>query len=720
MISKKELKGLITTNAYKAAARWQERKTVRESSGTVKGIDEVEKKKSFERVENNFTRETKRPAPKESLVKPLVFPERIIKGNDLKEFPPNELARKSGIPVARIQTNPGAGFQPEAIATGFLVTPNLLLTNHHVFPTEVHAQNTAANFMYERTVSGINNGFVFALHPEKFFINDESLDFALVHIAPVSLDNRLSINTLGFLRLIETPGKIVTGQPVNIIQHPDGKIKHYAFQNNTVVDILENYGYVHYTTDTMKGSSGAPAYNNAWEVVALHHSGVPMIVNGKIIDVQGRVWDEENQSEDEIQWIANEGISVSSLIAHLKAITLADNEKQKYLNALLATTKDPLLISSSLSNETKLNPVSVTNSPFKTSSMSNHVTINITGTTNIYFNSNEGSASAPVIKEINNLPQTPGIITTEKKQNFDEDYEGRPGFGTEFLTGFNIGIPTVIASRNDELFMSYTDNKPYELKYHHYSLVMNKKRKLAMWTASNIDYNEDKKSSRDRKSFGGEDWKLDPRIPGKYQITDPQFYKPATKVDRGHLVRREDNCWGNDELEIEYANADTYHWTNCSPQHELFNRAVNSAKGLWGMLENTIEEQLQFAENKAIVFAGPVLNNEKDPSANFDGTEIQYPLLFWKIVVVCDETGALASYGFLLDQTNVIKRFGLEALDFSQFKRQQATIQKITELSGVVFDQQVYDADVMAGGDFFESGIKELKKAGDIILKRKA
>ena len=33
--------------------------------------------------------------------------------------------------------------------------------------------------------------------------------------------------------------------------------------------------FLYYRTDTEPGSSGSPCFNDPWELVALHHSGVP-------------------------------------------------------------------------------------------------------------------------------------------------------------------------------------------------------------------------------------------------------------------------------------------------------------------------------------------------------------------------------------------------------------------------------------------------------------
>ncbi|HKB43528.1 MAG TPA: DNA/RNA non-specific endonuclease, partial [Chitinophagaceae bacterium] len=670
-------------------------------------------------------RESHRAAIKPDLVKPIIFSERIIKENDLKELAPNELARIAGKPVARIENIPAAGLQAEGFATGFLVSPNLLMTNNHVFPDSNSAKDCAANFLYERTSAGISAGFQFFIDPAKFFYTNKNLDFSLVYVEPVSLDNKFSLTGFGFLRMISTPGKILVGQPINIIQHPSGGIKQYAYQNNTVVDILNLEHFIHYTTDTEKGSSGSPCYNTAWDLAALHHSGVPLVIDGKIINDHGQPWDEKNQGDDEIQWIANEGISISAIVSFLKTIQLNKPPQQNLLDVLIRTTNDPLLTGSPVSAPNPIPVPSTNNESFNNlnSTDMSSITMNFTGPTNIFI----GEASGKTVAAIAVAPAVAANANgftkslTEKKQNFDPDYDHRPGYDRNFLSGHPLDLPEVISSRQDEMFLDFSSNKPYVLRYHNYSLIMNKKRRLTMWTASNVDYNPDKKSTRDRSEFGGEDWTVDPRIPAKYQIVDEEFYKPAKKIDRGHIVRREDNCWGDSELEIEYANADSYHWTNCTQQHQSFNRDAFGEHGLWGMLENRVQQQLILADGRATILAGPVLDNVNDPVAIINGVNIQYPLKFWKIIVAVDEQEGPVSYGFILDQSDVIndQGIGLERLDFSTFKAQQATIHAISSLTGVVFDKAVYDTDALNTGDVGREGLRTFRNVNEILFKRK-
>lgn len=91
------------------------------------------------------------------------------------------------------------------------------------------------------------------------------------------------LGPFGWNRLIEVEGKAVVGDCLSIIQHPGGELKQLALRENELVDVLEFH--LHYLTDTGRGSSGSPVFNDQWEVVALHHSGVPKRENGNIVAV---------------------------------------------------------------------------------------------------------------------------------------------------------------------------------------------------------------------------------------------------------------------------------------------------------------------------------------------------------------------------------------------------------------------------------------------------
>jgi endonuclease G len=334
---------------------------------------------------------------------------------------------------------------------------------------------------------------------------------------------------------------------------------------------------------------------------------------------------------------------------------------------------------------------------------------NISGNTTIYV---QGTlASAPIV-----TPAAAIEPAVEKKLRFDMNYARRRGYAADFLAGFAIPVPSVEKKRVKELLPG-AGGKPLLLKYHHFSLVLNEKRRLQMWSAVNVSYDPAEKTDRPRKEFGTEDWSVDPRVPAHLQLQDDDFYKPATRIDRGHIVRREDNAWGRSDLEIEYSNSDTFHWTNCTPQHEAFNQ--ERQEGLWGQFEAHITANIAAVDRRASLFAGPVLDNANDPKHDYGTGDVQYPLRFWKVVAaVSRDRGApeLVACGFLFDQSGPIERLGLERIDFSKFRRYQVSLKSITKLTGVVFPQVLHDADPLRNAPAVDERL-ELNALDDVRLR---
>lgn len=242
--------------------------------------------------------------------------ERILDGNDLIPVNYLEAGQRAARSVCRIQIRRRNG-RNAGFGTGFLVSPTLLLTNHHVLESEEMVIRSLAEFDFENDLDFIpKNSKLFRLDPARFFYNNRELDFALVAVHPQATDNT-PLSEFGFLNLIEPSGKALIGESVSIIQHPEGADKQIALRNNQILGVFEHF--IHYETDTMPGSSGSPALNDQWEVVALHHAGVPKRNrNGRVMAKSGRVWDPE-MGRDAIDWIANEGVRISSIFKHLRA-----------------------------------------------------------------------------------------------------------------------------------------------------------------------------------------------------------------------------------------------------------------------------------------------------------------------------------------------------------------------------------------------------------------
>lgn len=627
---------------------------------------------------------------------------------DFIDLPPSEAARRAGRPVARIVEPFDPAAEPEGIATGFLLTGRLLMTNHHVFPDPSYAVGTGANFLYEKVDTSIQRGVVFEIDPGTFYVSDERLDYAIVAVKQRSLGGR-PLTEFGVIPLIEATPKILIGHRVNIIQHPEGRPKQYAVSENRLVDILDE-GYLHYETDTLEGSSGSPAFSESWELVALHHAAIPEIRDGRVMARNGKVWDRASMSDEDVHWIANEGTRVSTMVKHLSGLRLPNAEQQGLLNELLEMTTDPV---DDLANEMKTGmPVLSQGGPSLIDGKTGERTMagnqfNFTGPVTIHVHGSQTALDA----KTSALSEARPAIAEEKVLRFDRRYDRRKGYDPGFLDPGNpdlkVPIPGIAAERENEILTDRQGN-PLILKYHHYQLVMNETRRLQMWSAANVDYDKDRKHKGDRKSFGSDKWIPDPRIPEQAQIFDSEFYKPAGNIDRGHIVRREDNAWGDSPTEIEYANSDTFHWTNCTPQHEAFNQsdpARNDAtyrgmKGRWGDFENYIQQHLSGVDTKACILAGPILDDD-DPDADFGAGSIQYPLRFWKVIAVAAPAAAggkeLRVYGFILNQKAVVDRFGIEVFVPGRFRPNQVPLGKIEQNAGVRFHQTLHAADPMRG-----------------------
>jgi endonuclease G len=626
---------------------------------------------------------------------------------DPVQTPPNERARKAGRPVAMIVDSANPRIQGNGFATGFLIAPDLLMTNWHVFASRGEAAGCGANFLHERTTDGISRGVTFALEPERFFVADKDLDFCILGIASHSEAGDY-LADLGQLTLVEAQPKILMGQPVNIIQHPEGRPKEYAFTANQLFDILDG-GFLHYETDTLEGSSGSPAFSSQWELVALHHASIPKTKNGVWLTRNGDPWTED-MGDEAVHWIANEGTRISAIVAKLANMRLTQASERETLDALLASISDPVAdavgaIERGLGSER--------------GSLLGHDTIRLSGIGEEGGQQMGGiqfTFTGPVTINVSAAPvavpremsPTPTTIAVERSIRFDPDYDNREGYAQDFLDPDGeivVPIPAIADRRLAEIYKE--DGKPLILKYHHFELVMNRDRRMCMWSASNVDYAPDRKTDREREEWGRDRWIPDPRIPAAVQIFDADFYKPAGNIDRGHVVRREDNEWGDTETEIEFANSDTFHWTNCTPQHEAFNQSnparndptYRGIEGIWGALEDHVQRSRTSDDSRACIIAGPILA-DNDPEEDFGRGSIQYPLCFYKIICVVDEEGgskSLRAFGFILDQSDVVKRFGIERFGPGRFARYQKSLREIEERAGIVLDQRLHEADTYAG-----------------------
>lgn len=158
--------------------------------------------------------------------------------------------------------------------TGFLIGPDVLLTNHHVLNSQAVAEEAVCIFDYELDPSGqMRSTTTYRLRPSRLFLTSplaDGLDFTLVWVEGKPGEK---FGHIGPERSVLT---IALDEFANVISHPGGDPKAVTIQDNQVK--WQNELLVHYTSDTLPGSSGAAVFNNEWKAIALHHASKPSLV----------------------------------------------------------------------------------------------------------------------------------------------------------------------------------------------------------------------------------------------------------------------------------------------------------------------------------------------------------------------------------------------------------------------------------------------------------
>jgi endonuclease G len=268
---------------------------------------------------------------------------------------------------------------------------------------------------------------------------------------------------------------------------------------------------------------------------------------------------------------------------------------------------------------------------------------------------------------------------TEKRVSGD-----RTGYREDFL---GRGVHRVqIPWLSDRLYAQVALNHDarssrHVLPYRHFSIVMNRDRRLAFFTAVNIDGNQFQRPDDESGN-----WSFDDRIDREAQLAG-DFYG-HNPFDRGHLVRRLDPAWGPDVETAGAAIEDTFHWTNCGPQHEDFNRQ----QGLWADLENYILYNTNNRELKVSVFTGPVFRGD-DPIYR----EVAVPQQYWKVVTMVKQDGSLSATAYLVSQKELVDDFLTESFAFGRFKTLQIPIRELETKIEMSF-RELGDHDPMAVG----------------------
>lgn len=186
------------------------------------------------------------------------------------------------------------------VGTGFLVGPDTVLTNWHVFEVAKNAgkvDQLGCRFDYVRLPGGQTDpGQLVMLTgadsidaspysaAEKANKNDplptlEELDFALLRLNTRVGGQQIDGAPRGWIALPKAVLPLPADAPILIVQHPRGSPMKLALDTQAVIGPNGNGTRVRYRTNTDPGSSGSPVFTMDWDLVALHHSGDPNLLN---------------------------------------------------------------------------------------------------------------------------------------------------------------------------------------------------------------------------------------------------------------------------------------------------------------------------------------------------------------------------------------------------------------------------------------------------------
>lgn len=279
-----------------------------------------------------------------------------------------------------------------------------------------------------------------------------------------------------------------------------------------------------------------------------------------------------------------------------------------------------------------------------------------------------------------------------------------PGFIGE---GTNIPLPTF----NRSLAQSVL-RKPGILRnglysdHIHFTLVMNEHTRQLIFSAYNIDQSkfrpkvqgEGKRSWRNDKDIGPEN-----QLDNKYykDRKDADGLEVLNPYDRGHMVMRFNNMWGDTNDESNEAGRATFIYANSSLQHENLNRDE------WKALEINIVRDFQHdANNKLTVFTGPIFG-DLDRHINLsDNDSARIPSGFFKVIcfrkkhsIPGQELGVLA---FAIFQDDTVLRDKKGGSTIKTNRSYQVTISEIQNWTGLNFGKQLYETNPLFYHDLEE------------------
>jgi hypothetical protein len=215
--------------------------------------------------------------------------------------------------------------------TGFLIGPDLVLTNYHVVHKEIDAGGDAGTLkcrfdykvMPDGTASAVTSVKLRAgtladwapdftpytpeerkNQPQASVPTIDQLDFALLRLERKAANEPLTpgadasnARLRGSIPIPAGTASFTPDDPLLIVQHPGDAAMKLAIDTSSIIGLNGNGTRVRYKTNTENGSSGSPCFDFEWNLIALHHYGDPAYGHPKY----------------------NQGIPIGMILARLKS-----------------------------------------------------------------------------------------------------------------------------------------------------------------------------------------------------------------------------------------------------------------------------------------------------------------------------------------------------------------------------------------------------------------
>lgn len=245
-----------------------------------------------------------------------------------------EAARYLGKTVGRIEG--------KKKGSGFLIGPDLLITNFHVFKpriidefSEIKLEDTDGCQVYFEYMDALLST---TAHTRPIYeitaveTSSNLLDYTIVRLTGRPLASfpfgdpshhtHLQLNKSGkhqgFVGL-NAFDEAEKGGRAHIIQYPGGDSLVFAMNRNQVR--LVTNSRIYYTTDTKSGSSGSPVFNSRWRLIGLHRDSTQVDRTNISLQTQLREADlpptEVSKQGQMIRYQSNEAVPIRAIVEDL-------------------------------------------------------------------------------------------------------------------------------------------------------------------------------------------------------------------------------------------------------------------------------------------------------------------------------------------------------------------------------------------------------------------